>query len=46
MTWKNETFETTEELIAWANENNINFNRDDSYVIQDTLGRWHLFHDD
>ncbi len=45
MTWTNHTFDTTAELTEWANENGIKFNRDDSYVVQDTLGRWHLFHD-
>ena len=44
MGWKNKTFRTSEELVAWASENNINFNRDESNVIQGILGEWHLFY--
>ncbi len=43
MTWENHTFNTSEELIEYANENNIKFSRDDSQVIQDMMGKWHLF---
>jgi len=46
MVWKNDTFATTEELTEWASENNIDFKRNKSFVIQDKLGNWHLFHEE
>jgi hypothetical protein len=44
MEWKNKTFEDTDKLIKWANKNNIDLSPTVSFVIQDTMGSWHLFH--
>ena len=46
MVWKNGTFSTTSELVTFANENEINLKADETTIIQDTLGKWHLFYEE
>ena len=43
--WKNKDFNTGEEIVAYANENDIDLKKD-TVIIQDTLGIWHLFHEE
>jgi len=43
--WKNKDFATGEELTDYANEEDIDLKKD-TIIVQDTLGKWHLFHEE